>query len=177
MSKKSSFDKKTQKKIEDIMSKAKEGMKKEGRKHAEYEDVMSAKRKIRVVFMFVSFSHVPRRVHHPTTLHQEAVPVETFSAIEGPDVTLLDVGPAPRASLSKGAAWLSEVDDQYVANIYPSVKTATHGLMLALQPEIRARLEACQIPCDEILLTDDPLPVDPRHTSKIDYARLRSWGQ
>jgi acyl-CoA synthetase (AMP-forming)/AMP-acid ligase II len=34
--------------------------------------------------------------------------------------------------------------------------------------DVRARVEA-----DEVIVTREPLPVDPRHNSKIDYARLR----
>lgn len=39
--------------------------------------------------------------------------------------------------------------------------------------EVRARLAAANEPCDIVLVTRDPLPVDPRHNSKIDYVRLR----
>lgn len=39
--------------------------------------------------------------------------------------------------------------------------------------EIAGRIAAAGLPVDEILLTNDPLPVDPRHNSKIDYGRLR----
>jgi acyl-CoA synthetase (AMP-forming)/AMP-acid ligase II len=39
--------------------------------------------------------------------------------------------------------------------------------------EIARRLAAAGLPADEILLTTDPLPVDPRHNSKIDYGKLR----
>ena len=42
-----------------------------------------------------------------------------------------------------------------------------------LRDEIRARLAAASQPCDEIVLTTEPLPVDPRHNSKIDYRALR----
>jgi olefin beta-lactone synthetase len=41
-------------------------------------------------------------------------------------------------------------------------------------PEIVERLGAAGLPVDEILLTAKPLPVDPRHNSKIDYGLLRS---
>ena len=39
--------------------------------------------------------------------------------------------------------------------------------------EIAQRLAAAGLGADEILLTADPLPVDPRHNSKIDYGKLR----
>jgi acyl-CoA synthetase (AMP-forming)/AMP-acid ligase II len=42
-----------------------------------------------------------------------------------------------------------------------------------LEKEVRARLAAAGQTVDEIRLTRRPLPVDPRHNSKIDYARLR----
>jgi olefin beta-lactone synthetase len=41
------------------------------------------------------------------------------------------------------------------------------------EDEVAARLAAAGFPSDEILLTAEPLPVDPRHNSKIDYGRLR----
>jgi olefin beta-lactone synthetase len=40
--------------------------------------------------------------------------------------------------------------------------------------EIADRLRTAGLPVDEILLTAKPLPVDPRHNSKIDYGLLRS---
>jgi acyl-CoA synthetase (AMP-forming)/AMP-acid ligase II len=43
------------------------------------------------------------------------------------------------------------------------------------QGEIAARLAAAGLTVDEVRLTPEPLPVDPRHNSKIDYAKLRSW--
>jgi acyl-CoA synthetase (AMP-forming)/AMP-acid ligase II len=42
-----------------------------------------------------------------------------------------------------------------------------------LRSEVAARLGAAGLPADEIRLTDEPLPVDPRHNSKIDYRALR----
>lgn len=38
---------------------------------------------------------------------------------------------------------------------------------------VRARLHAGGIDADEVIVTRTPLPVDPRHNSKIDYGRLR----
>lgn len=43
-----------------------------------------------------------------------------------------------------------------------------------LRDEIRNRLTAAGQPVDEIVLTGEPLPVDPRHNSKIDYRALRA---
>lgn len=47
------------------------------------------------------------------------------------------------------------------------------GAREELRDEVRARLGAAGRPVDEIILTAEPLPVDPRHNSKIDYGRLR----
>lgn len=49
------------------------------------------------------------------------------------------------------------------------IETAERGL----EDEVKARLSRMGFPADEILLTRDPLPVDPRHNSKIDYGKLR----
>ena len=38
-----------------------------------------------------------------------------------------------------------------------------------------AILDSQDLPCDDIVVTQTTLPVDPRHNSKIDYARLREW--
>lgn len=40
--------------------------------------------------------------------------------------------------------------------------------------DVRARLTAAGQPFDLVLVTRDPLPVDPRHNSKIDYVKLRA---
>jgi acyl-CoA synthetase (AMP-forming)/AMP-acid ligase II len=42
-----------------------------------------------------------------------------------------------------------------------------------IEEEISRRAAAAGLVLDEILLTPDPLPVDPRHNSKIDYGALR----
>jgi acyl-CoA synthetase (AMP-forming)/AMP-acid ligase II len=42
------------------------------------------------------------------------------------------------------------------------------------ESEVAARLVGGGFTADEILLTAEPLPVDPRHNSKIDYGSLRS---
>jgi acyl-CoA synthetase (AMP-forming)/AMP-acid ligase II len=42
-----------------------------------------------------------------------------------------------------------------------------------LKEDVKARLAAAGLQVDEIVLTREPLPVDPRHNSKIDYGRLR----
>lgn len=39
---------------------------------------------------------------------------------------------------------------------------------------VRGRLAAAGEPCDIVLVTREPLPVDPRHNSKIDYDKLRA---
>jgi acyl-CoA synthetase (AMP-forming)/AMP-acid ligase II len=43
-----------------------------------------------------------------------------------------------------------------------------------LEADVKARLAAAGLVVDEIVLTRRPLPVDPRHNSKIDYGRLRA---
>jgi acyl-CoA synthetase (AMP-forming)/AMP-acid ligase II len=43
-----------------------------------------------------------------------------------------------------------------------------------LERDVRARLAAAGEPCDVVIVTRDPLPVDPRHNSKIDYDKLRA---
>ena len=40
-----------------------------------------------------------------------------------------------------------------------------------VEDDVRARLR--DFPVDEVRVTREPLPVDPRHNSKIDYAALR----
>jgi acyl-CoA synthetase (AMP-forming)/AMP-acid ligase II len=42
-----------------------------------------------------------------------------------------------------------------------------------LKADVERRLVAAGQPVDEIRLTTEPLPVDPRHNSKIDYGKLR----
>jgi len=42
-----------------------------------------------------------------------------------------------------------------------------------IEGEIASRAAAAGLIADEIVLTSEPLPVDPRHNSKIDYGRLR----
>jgi olefin beta-lactone synthetase len=43
-----------------------------------------------------------------------------------------------------------------------------------VEHDVRARLAAAGEPCDIVLVTREPLPVDPRHNSKIDYDKLRA---
>jgi len=43
-----------------------------------------------------------------------------------------------------------------------------------VQEDIAARLAAAGFAADEIRVTSEPLPVDPRHNSKVDYGRLRA---
>lgn len=49
------------------------------------------------------------------------------------------------------------------------VETEEEGV----EGEIAARVAAAGLAADEIVLTATPLPVDPRHNSKIDYGKLR----
>jgi acyl-CoA synthetase (AMP-forming)/AMP-acid ligase II len=49
------------------------------------------------------------------------------------------------------------------------VETSEDGF----EDEIAARLAAAGFTADEIVFTAEPLPVDPRHNSKIDYGRVR----
>jgi len=42
-----------------------------------------------------------------------------------------------------------------------------------LKQDVTARLAAAGLEIDDVVLTREPLPVDPRHNSKIDYGRLR----
>jgi acyl-CoA synthetase (AMP-forming)/AMP-acid ligase II len=51
-----------------------------------------------------------------------------------------------------------------------AVETDATGIV----EEIEERIAAAGLAADEVLLTCEPLPVDPRHNSKIDYSRLRS---
>ncbi|MEO1088418.1 MAG: AMP-binding protein, partial [Acidobacteriota bacterium] len=43
----------------------------------------------------------------------------------------------------------------------------------AVRARVAERLGAADLPCDQIHTTDRPLPLDPRHRSKIDYGQLR----
>lgn len=61
-------------------------------------------------------------------------------------------------------------DPQLGERVAIVVETGEQGL----QGEIVARLAAAGFTVDEVRLTPEPLPVDPRHNSKIDYGRLRS---
>ena len=48
---------------------------------------------------------------------------------------------------------------------------------LVLQNQIKTVLEQYDLPCDCIHLTTTPLPLDPRHQSKIDYAQTQTMYQ
>ena len=41
--------------------------------------------------------------------------------------------------------------------------------------DVAQRLAGASMACDAIVMTAEPLPVDPRHNSKIDYPKLREW--
>lgn len=43
-----------------------------------------------------------------------------------------------------------------------------------VRDEVQRRLAAAGEPCDVVIVTSQPLPVDPRHNSKIDYEKLRA---
>ncbi len=68
-------------------------------------------------------------------------------------------------------AAVGTADPQLGERVVVVVETPDDGF----QDEIAARLAAAGFAADEILLTAEPLPVDPRHNSKIDYGRLRKW--
>jgi acyl-CoA synthetase (AMP-forming)/AMP-acid ligase II len=53
---------------------------------------------------------------------------------------------------------------------------AGDDLRTDLRTDIAARLAAAGFEADEIRVTSKPLPVDPRHNSKIDYGKLRERG-
>jgi olefin beta-lactone synthetase len=41
--------------------------------------------------------------------------------------------------------------------------------------DVGTRLTNAGLVCDAIVITHDPLPVDPRHNSKIDYGAVKKW--
>jgi len=45
----------------------------------------------------------------------------------------------------------------------------------ALRRDVEARLANAGLAADEIVVTRDPLPVDPRHATKVDQALLHRW--
>ncbi|MFP4597772.1 MAG: AMP-binding protein [Persicimonas sp.] len=49
---------------------------------------------------------------------------------------------------------------------------STDARPVGLEDEVRCRLEAAGQVVDEIVVRTEPLPVDPRHNSKIDYAAV-----
>ena len=53
------------------------------------------------------------------------------------------------------------------------VVQAAHGDS-GMEEAMRQRLAAAGYPCDEVVVTSRPLPLDPRHNSKIEYGQLRS---
>ncbi len=44
----------------------------------------------------------------------------------------------------------------------------------AIAASLYAELAHADMPVDEVAVTTAPLPVDPRHNSKIDYGKLRA---
>ncbi|HEV2852307.1 MAG TPA: AMP-binding protein [Thermoanaerobaculia bacterium] len=67
------------------------------------------------------------------------------------------------------AAAVGLPDPELGERVVVVIETAEHGL----EDEVKSRLLRIGFPADEILSTQDPLPVDPRHNSKIDYGKLR----
>jgi acyl-CoA synthetase (AMP-forming)/AMP-acid ligase II len=67
------------------------------------------------------------------------------------------------------AAAIGLPDPQLGERVVVVVETAEDDL----REEISARLATAGFTADEIVLTAEPLPVDPRHNSKVDYGRLR----
>jgi acyl-CoA synthetase (AMP-forming)/AMP-acid ligase II len=67
------------------------------------------------------------------------------------------------------AAAVGLPDPELGERVVVVIETAEEGF----EDEVAARLAAAGFPADEIRLTAEPLPVDPRHNSKIDYGRLR----
>jgi acyl-CoA synthetase (AMP-forming)/AMP-acid ligase II len=45
----------------------------------------------------------------------------------------------------------------------------------AIRQVVSSRLAGSEMPCDEVIVTHRPLPVDPRHNQKIDYDGVREW--
>ena len=68
------------------------------------------------------------------------------------------------------AAAVGLLDPELGQRVAVVIETAENGF----ESEIAARLGSAGFTADEILLTAEPLPVDPRHNSKIDYGSLRS---
>jgi acyl-CoA synthetase (AMP-forming)/AMP-acid ligase II len=53
------------------------------------------------------------------------------------------------------------------------VEVIEPGTDTSLMQDIAARLAAAGLEVDDVIFTREPLPVDPRHNSKIDYPKLR----
>jgi acyl-CoA synthetase (AMP-forming)/AMP-acid ligase II len=68
------------------------------------------------------------------------------------------------------AVGLPDPDPELGERVVVVIETAEEGF----RDEIAARLRSAGFTVDGILLTAEPLPVDPRHNSKIDYGSLRS---
>ena len=45
---------------------------------------------------------------------------------------------------------------------------------MQVESKIQQQVERDGFPCDFVLMTDSQLPVDPRHNSKIDYAKTKA---
>jgi len=55
------------------------------------------------------------------------------------------------------------------------IETAETGAGEDIKRDVAERLAVVGLEIDEIVLTREPLPVDPRHNSKIDYGRVGAW--
>jgi olefin beta-lactone synthetase len=71
------------------------------------------------------------------------------------------------------AAAVGLPDAELGERVVLAVETCTAKTAEGIAGEIAARVAAAGLPLDGIALTGEPLPVDPRHNSKIDYAKLR----
>jgi olefin beta-lactone synthetase len=71
------------------------------------------------------------------------------------------------------AAAVGLPDGELGERVVLAVETCTAKTAAEIAGEIAARVAAAGLPVDGILLTREPLPVDPRHNSKIDYGKLR----
>lgn len=66
-----------------------------------------------------------------------------------------------------------ELGEQVVVIVALSSKDALENedSTVDIERNIQAALDAAGLPCDAICVTNQPLPLDPRHRSKIDYAQ------
>jgi len=72
------------------------------------------------------------------------------------------------------AAAVGMPDTELGERVVVVIEMSEQGLEQGFQAEIAARLAAVGLTADQILLTGEQMPLDPRHNSKIDYGKLRS---